>query len=110
MLEKVLKISLMAGLVTAAVCFLFSMRTAVGVILGLVFYRIYMWLLSSQMDDTLSYQRSFFSASQILRYMMLAFPMLLGFVFPQHVGIAGVVIGLLMFKICLYAYSSLNKG
>lgn len=110
--KKILDISTKGGLLIAILLVVVDYRITLGMILGLVFYRLYYMLLTMSIDDQIDIPsevkvRSIGAA--ILRLLLLAFPMLVCFVIPEVFNIWGVFFGLMAFKITVYIYSITNR-
>ena len=96
MAKKILILSEKCGLILAAVfCFL-NWTVSLGVILGLLFYRIYFMLLAGSIGDALK-GNAVLPIGGMLRVLCLALPLLAGVKLPQYFNIWGVLAGLLMF-------------
>ena len=100
--KKILHISEICGLVIAALFCFFNWRISSGVILGMVFFRVYFFLLSASMSEAMSEQSA--SPGTILIYSVgrmvaMALPLLIGVLLPQYFHIIGCFIGFMIFKI-----------
>ncbi|MBE6115603.1 MAG: hypothetical protein E7187_02085 [Erysipelotrichaceae bacterium] len=94
--KKILVLSEKCGLIVAAVfCFL-NWKVSLGVLLGLIFYRIYFMLLSGSIGDAIK-GNAVLPIGGMLRVLCLAVPLLAGVKLPQYFNIWGVLAGLLMF-------------
>lgn len=66
-----------------------------GVILGLIFYRVYFMLLASGMEGAIM-GNPVLPLGSMLRVACLALPLLAGVLLPQYFNVWGVLAGLLM--------------
>ncbi|MBQ3375089.1 MAG: ATP synthase subunit I [Erysipelotrichaceae bacterium] len=100
--KKILHISEICGLVIAALFCFFNWRISRGIVLGLAFFRLYFFLLSTSMSEAMSEQSA--SAGTVLIYSIgrmvaMALPLLIGVLLPQYFHIIGCFIGFMIFKI-----------
>ncbi|MBQ9035871.1 MAG: hypothetical protein IJ115_00200 [Erysipelotrichaceae bacterium] len=110
--KKILDISTKGGLLIAILLVVVDYRITLGMILGLVFYRLYYMLLTMSIEDQIdvpSEVKARNIGAVALRLLLLAFPMLVSFVIPEIFNIWGVFFGLLAFKITVYAYGVIKR-
>ncbi|MBR0474180.1 MAG: hypothetical protein IJJ19_04185 [Erysipelotrichaceae bacterium] len=110
--KKILNTSTKGGLLIAILLVVVDYRITLGMILGLMFYRLYYMLLTMSIEDQIdvpSEVRARNIGAVALRLLLLAFPMLVCFVIPDVFNIWGVFSGLMAFKITVYIYSIFNR-
>ena len=112
--RKYLNVSLIAGLVLAVVFALFRWQISAGIVLGLAFYRIYFYLLSTHINDVIDEGvsqggRTLTILPKIGRLLVLIFPFLAAYLLPEYIDFIGVAIGLLMFKVCAIIMSFIER-
>ena len=102
------------GLIIAAVFGFLNWKVSLGIILGLIFFRIYFYLLTSSIDDTLAFGIAEGKIGRIIsssgRIIILVMPLLVGMLLPQYVNVWGSFIGLILFKVCAVIYSAVRKN
>ena len=79
-----------------------------GIVTGLVFYRVYFLLLASGIEDAIN-GHMVAPFGSILRIFCLAIPLLLGVKFPQYFNIWGILAGLAMFLVGAVIYAVRKK-
>jgi len=111
--SKYLKVSLIAGLVLAVVFAFIRWQIAVGILLGLGFYQLYFFLLTMHMNEVISAAEENGKILTIwpkmVRLFVLFFPFLVAYLLPEYVNYIGVTIGLLMFKLCMFVMTFIER-
>lgn len=100
-------------MILAAVFGFLNWKVSLGIILGLIFFRIYFYLLTSSIDDALAFGQNESRFGRIIsssgRILILVMPLLAGMLLPQYVNVWGSFAGLVLFKVCAVIYSAVNK-
>ncbi len=110
--NRIVRYSTICGLALAAALLIFDWRWSAGIVIGLVFFVIYFLMLRLKIDEQLSAAGSGKASdafSKAARMLILAVPLLLGFVFPEFISFWGVFIGLMMFRVTLVVTSIFLK-
>lgn len=110
--KKILNMSTKGGLLIAILLVVIDYRITCGMILGLICYRLYYILLTMSIEDQIdvpSEVKARNIGAVALRLLLLAFPLLVSFVIPELFNVWGAFLGLLAFKITVYAYSIIHK-
>ena len=79
-----------------------------GIVTGLVFYRVYFMLLASGIEDAIN-GHMIAPLGSMLRIFCLAIPLLLGVKLPQYFNIWGIMAGLAMFLVGAVIYALKKK-
>lgn len=99
--KQTLKISIIILIIGLIVGFLLDISVVIGIILGTIFSYIHLWLIKSSVFKMTSEVKIPFSfTSYLLRMLVLAFPLYLGYRF-EFVNILAVAVGLLNIKVSL---------
>ena len=107
--RKILNISSICGLILSAVFLLFDWRMTTGTLLGLLFFRVYYYLLSRSIIDLIEAEISGNAFDKMVRLVILILPMLVGFLFPDYVSFWGAFAGLMAFKVTAVIYSIFSR-
>ena len=112
--KKLLNISSVVGLGLAAVFLFLNRAISVGIIFGLLVFRLYFYLLTNSINDYIDsalYEdgKSLTILPKMVRLFVLILPYLGAFLLPEYISYIGVTIGLLIFKICVYVYSAVDR-
>ena len=107
------RISVLAALAAAVIAFFFSRPVAAGIIIGIVFYAIYMLLLTKDIDEQISGAASpklLTNLARMVRLLVFAAALAIGAVWPEYVNIFGVFGGLMAFKVVTIGDAIIRKG
>jgi len=101
--KKVYKITSLLAISLGLISLFINYQFALGVILGYVFSMIYLFTLEKSYANLNSdYEINFFHyLLVIVRYILLALPMLIACLLPQVFNVFGAFVGLILFKVSL---------
>lgn len=109
------RVIIYAGITIALLSFVsyfINWTISTGLIVGYLFSLLYLAVLTLAVK-MMSFEKPnnlFIVTSSLIRMVILAFPLLLGGLYPECLNIYGVFVGLLMFKIWLYLTMLIHKG
>ena len=95
----------------ALFCF-FNWRISRGIVLGMVFFHLYFYLLSSSLNQAIMAGKrniGFTILSAVGRMVAMALPLLIGILLPQYFNVFGCLAGFVLFKVAALATAMIKK-
>ncbi len=110
--KRALTLSAVLVMAAAAVFLFLDWRISVGLVVGLLCFRLYFMLLTEHIDSIIEAGKAKGTGvrlAPLLRLLVLALPLLAGAALPQFISIWGVFAGEMMFKLCTYGMMIFGK-
>ncbi len=112
MKDKEIKVSILTTIVLAVIMYFIDFRLSTGIVLGNLFSLLHLYLLTISANRMFKGKRIYVIKvflGSILRYMIIAFPLILALLWPLYLNVYAVAFGFVLYKIILVIFAITYK-
>ncbi len=112
MSNKERRVSALTAIILAVIMYFIDFRISTGIILGYLASIFHLYLITISMDNMLKSGRVnmfIVMLGSMLRYVIIAFPLVIALILPQYFNIFGAAGGFILYKVVLIAFAVFYK-
>ena len=111
-MPKEVRYAAITALILTIVTMFIDRRISAGIVLGHLFSMLHLFLLTKTADaifDQKHINFFAFSLSTLIRYAIIALPLVISFLYPSYFNIFASVLGFTIYKFVIVAFAIINK-